>query len=339
MSVLKRPLLFFVLLLFMFLLNSLAYGNDAVYYGSGVTVYPIKNNDIQLVSEVIAITKGVECWLGRKCQSSNGLGWNVEAVLNFRNHGKKTTVQMGFPFDTDGPNDEDSKEENVPDPKFRTFINGKEAKVTRKKGWDKSPLKDLQYPIVYTFVVPFEQGETKSIRHTYSVHGTEWSTGDTEFKYILRTGALWKGLIENIKITMVLPEMSAAQIHCILPQEHKAEKRQNDIILSWEFTNIKPSFNIIAKTLFGSEPIKLNDLRTEIRDRHPSLRDECCVRYYRNMVFANYGYPFENPLPRMQFYGSGLFREKTDFNFSAITDEDRKVLDFLKACEKKCTKK
>jgi len=224
-----------VLLAFMLLpfINS-AYGNDAVYYGSGVTVYPVKHDDIQLVSEVITITRGV------------GLGWGVEAVLNFKNHGNKTSVQMGFPFDTDGPNDPDEKEENVPDPKFRTFVDGKEIKVTKKKGWSKSPLQDLNFPIVYTFSVPFEKGETKAIRHTYSVQGTDWSTGEYEFKYILKTGALWKGVIKNIKVTMILPGSSIAEITGIKPKEHKAEKKQSATVLSWEFHNIKPDFNIVA---------------------------------------------------------------------------------------------
>ncbi|MEW6713774.1 MAG: hypothetical protein AB1306_01615 [Nitrospirota bacterium] len=211
------------------------YGNDSVYYGSGVTVYPVKHDDIQLVSEVITITEGV------------GLGWGVEAVLNFKNHGSKTSVQMGFPFDTDGPRDPDEKEEDLPDPKFRTFIDNKEIRVTKKKGWSKSPLEDLDYPIVYTFTVPFEKGETKTIRHMYSVQGTIWSNGECEFQYILKTGALWKDVIKNTKIAMILPDTSIAEVIGITPQEHKKEKKQGVTVLLWEFHNIKPDFNIIAK--------------------------------------------------------------------------------------------
>jgi hypothetical protein len=213
------------------------YGNDASYYGSGVTVYPMKHDNIQLVSETITITKGI------------GLGWGVEAVLNFKNHGNKTTVQMGFPFDTDGPNDPGQTEESVPDPKFRTFINSKEIKVTKKKGWSKSPLQDLSFPIVYTFTVPFEQGETKTIRHTYSVEGTEWSTGEYEFKYILKTGALWKDKIKDIQISLILTGASNTEITEIKPKEHKKERQQGATVLSWEFHDIKPNFNIVANFL------------------------------------------------------------------------------------------
>lgn len=225
-----------LVLLFAFLFTTVnpVFGNDAVYHGSGVTVYPTKHDNIQLVSEVITITKGV------------GLGWGVEAVLNFKNHGNKTSIQMGFPFDTDGPNDPDDKEENVPDPRFRTFIDGKELKVTKKKGWSKSPWQDLSFPIVYTFTVPFERGETRSIRHTYSVRGTEWSNGEYEFKYILKTGALWKGVIESIKAIMILPGSTAAEVTTIKPLEHNRQKKQEATVLSWEFHNIKPDFNIVA---------------------------------------------------------------------------------------------
>lgn len=225
-----------LVLLFAFLLTLVnpAFGNDASYRGSGVTVYPVKHDNIQLVSEVITITKGV------------GLGWGVEAVLNFKNHGNKTSVQMGFPFDTDGPNDPGDKEENVPDPKFRTFIGGHELKVTKKKGWSKSPLQDLSFPIVYTFTVPFEKGEIKSIRHTYSVQGTEWSNGEYQFQYILKTGALWRDIIKDIRITMILPGSSIAEVTAIKPKENKRQKKQGATVLSWAFYNVKPDFNIIA---------------------------------------------------------------------------------------------
>jgi len=225
----------------LFTLVNPAFGNDSVYYGSGVTVYPVKHDDIQLVSEVITITKGV------------GLGWGVEAVLNFKNHGNKTSVQMGFPFDTDGPaepwdtdNTAQFDPKYLPNPKFRTFIKGTEIRVTIKKGWDKSPMQDLNYPIVYTFTVPFEKNETKSIRHTYSVQGTEWSTGDYEIKYILKTGALWKDVIENIKVKMILPGNSISEITEIQPKEHSSQKTKKATILSWEFKKIKPNFNIKA---------------------------------------------------------------------------------------------
>lgn len=232
-----------LLLLFAFLIALVkpAFSNDASYYGSGVTVYPIKHDNIQLVSEVITITKGV------------GLGWGVEAVLNFKNHGNKTSVQMGFPFDTYGPeepwdtdNTAQFDPQYLPDPKFRTFIDGKEVRVTRKKGWDQSPMQDLNYPIVYTFTVPFEKGETRSIRHTYSVQGIQWSTGNYEIRYILKTGALWKGAIENIKVKMILPGNTASEMTEIQPKEHSSQKTKKATILSWEFKKIKPTFNIKA---------------------------------------------------------------------------------------------
>ncbi len=210
-----------------------AYGNDAIYYGSGVTVYPTKHDSIQLVSEEIKITKGV------------GLGWGVEATLTFRNHGDKTSVQMGFPFDTYGL-EPDEKETDIPDPNFKTYINGKETKVTKRKGLSKSPFEDLNYPVVYTFSVPFEKGETKSIHHTYSVHGVEWSTGEYQFQYILKTGGLWKDKIKDIKVTMILPGNSIMEITEIKPREQKKERQQGGTVLSWEFHNIKPSFNIVA---------------------------------------------------------------------------------------------
>ncbi len=239
----KNALMVF-LFAFLFTLVNPAFGNDSSYHGSGVTVYPIKNDNIQLVSEVLTITKGA------------GLGWGVEAVLNFKNHGNKTSVQMGFPFDTDGPNDPGDREEDVPDPKFRTFVNGEETKVTKKKGWSKSPLQDLNYPIVYTFKVAFEKGESKTIRHTYSVQGTEWSNGEYEFKYILKTGALWKDNIENIKIKMILPKSSVSEITRIAPKEHKVDQDQDNNLLFWEFYDIKPDFNIVAN--FQKKRIKQN---------------------------------------------------------------------------------
>lgn len=95
--------------------------DDAIVSGNGINVFPVTSADIQLVSETINLR-----YEGRK-----DAGWQVDVTLNFQNFGPDTVVQIGFPFDAAVSGaDEDEK---LPDPNFRTYVDGKEKPVTLKE--------------------------------------------------------------------------------------------------------------------------------------------------------------------------------------------------------------
>jgi len=160
-----------------------AHADDAVYNGDGIDVYPLESADIQMVAEVITVPdKG-----GRD-------RFEVDVDMTFKNHGAQTTVQMGFPILTDWVDGERIEF----DPHLRTWVNGKEVEIIKKRGVP-NPLGKVPDPsdAVYTYPVTFGQNETIKIKHQYAVGGTFYSEGSWRFVYILRTGALWKDVIEK----------------------------------------------------------------------------------------------------------------------------------------------
>lgn len=288
----KFKLIKFVFLCFLLICSGRT--DDAVYFGDGASVFPLQSNDIQMVSEIIYI------------KYTNSKFWKVEVEEKFKNHGSATDVQIGFPFDTfeefDIPDDYTGNTENIKseyDPKFKTYINGEAVEVVSKYGL-KNPQINFHSKWVYTSDVHFDEQEEKVVRHTYVVEGESNSIGQATFKYILKTGALWKGNIENISIKLEMKDNDASVFYEISPAEHKARKEGEKISLNWEYQNLKPDFNIIISSL--RRPPTAIDGNIKLYSKNKLPDNEAYLRYMRNQVFAHYGYPFKNPFWNAHFY-------------------------------------
>ena len=316
-----------------FLLTTSGLADDAVYFGDGASVFPLRSTDIQMVSETIHIK-----FTGTTYQPR----WLVEVEEKFKNHGAAIDIQIGFPFDTyeifDFPDDYTGKDDikSEYDPQFKTYINEDPVEVVSKFGL-KNPQINFNSKWVYTSDVHFDEQEEKMVRHTYVVEGTMYSNGEATFKYILKTGALWKGNIENISIALEMKEKDALGFHSISPAEHKALREGEKLFLNWEYQNLKPDFNIIISSpqrvlksvdehikYFSSEYNYLPD-------------DKAYLRFLRNQVFAQYGYPFKNPFWNAHFYST---RYKKNLNYQR--DENFKMdkiiqehLDFISRIREK----
>jgi len=328
--------------------------NDAVFSGDGVTVFPVKAAAIQMVTDSVVIKRG------------GGLGWRVEVVATFKNFGPDAVVQVGFPFDYGTPETSDTEfEGEYPrTPDFRAFVNGKSVSVTPKRGV-LGPDSNLAYDLVYLFDVSFQRGESKTIRQTYTVGGLQNSMGGETFNYVLKTGSLWKDSIEKLSITLELDKKDVPYWHSVSPPEHKAVERDGMLQLYWSYENIKPSFDLTVEHLpcvldvlsldelqkspdfFLCELLKHPDVSVDDLLKHSDLSlDELLkrvevqlqpaeARYYRNLTYARYGYPFKNPFVRAQFYGTGNLKENPTFNASMIKPNDKKFIDYLNELEKK----
>src|SRR5512138_3713881 len=102
------------------------WADDGYYLGSGYDVYPVEHAEIQLLAETIVISQVP--YDRRKAVPGPFLGMQVEVDMTFRNTGAATRVQMGFPiFLTEDPVREI-------DTGFRTWVDGKEVRVARKRG-------------------------------------------------------------------------------------------------------------------------------------------------------------------------------------------------------------
>jgi hypothetical protein len=230
------------------------YADDSVYNGDGVDVYPLESTDIQMVAEVITVSdRG-----GRD-------RFDVDVDMMFKNHGAQTTVQMGFPILAD----EIEGEHIEFDPNFRTWVNGEEVKITKKRGI-LNPVKNYPHfsDAVYSYPVTFKQNETINIKHHYAVGGTSDSMGGWRFTYILRTGALWKDAIEKIKIIYRTSTASVHEITCTNPPEQTREQHGEDKRFVWNLTDFEPKSDFI---------ISGNVKRQPTADQTATL--ETCVDY------------------------------------------------------------
>jgi hypothetical protein len=294
-----------------------ASADDAVFRGDGATVFPVESTDIRMVSERIRL------------HYREGLGFAVDVDELFENQGPATSLTIGFPF---GSGELDLSLENSPDPAwvpesfdprqdphFQTLVDGQSIPTSLKRGAG-------GYDLVFTSSIGFKQGETKRVRHLYTVGGFSDSAGGLTFRYILKTGALWKGSIGRILIYAEIDSTKAEGIHFMSPAPLSILRVGTTILATWDLRDIKPDFDLEFRSLplflsrvamdIGSGNDIL-DLAATDRIQAEAVGSEG-QRFLRNLVLASYGYPFKDALSRAQFYESGYFKENLRFRREEI---------------------
>jgi hypothetical protein len=293
--------------------------NASVYLGDGYQVYPIQNSDVKFAAETIVITDNHAFGRDLKKLSKR---FAVDVDMTFKNHGPDTTLQMGFPVMID---DSGGRVYEI-DTRFRTWVNRKEVEVIRKQGMP-NPLKDDWHfsKTVYTYTVSFKKGETKKIKHSYNVSGTDSNTGRWELRYYLRTGALWKGVIEDFLLIYKTHIAKAKDIIGFLPREQRAVLKGNELDLFWNFKNFKPKNDFLVvggATLYNPTFLVQTSFLEDMESIKNKELTSAELRYARNKVFASYGYPFKSPFVRAQFYYPGSpYKESTSFSEKKISKE------------------
>jgi hypothetical protein len=307
--------------------------DDSVYMGSGYQVYPIQNSDVQLVAETIVITDNYA--FGR-APSFGDNRFIINVDMTFKNQGPDTTLQMGFPVMADD-------EAGEVDTHFRTWVNGKEVTITKKQGVP-NPQKDGWHfsKTVYAYAVSFKKGETKEIKHSYNVGGRDFNTGRWELRYILRTGALWKGVIEDFSLIYKTNIAKVKDIIGFLPREQRAVLKGNELDFLWNFKNYKPQNDFLViggSTRINPTLLMESSLAEDMKDITSNrtiagLLRPAELRYARNKVFASYGYPFKSPFVRAQFYYPGSpYKESASFSEKKMLKEHLAYVEFLSKLE------
>jgi len=308
-----------ILVGFLFFLPLLA--DDATYEGDGATVFPISNDQIQMLHEEVVCNGGYK--------------WVIEMTATYKNFGPATTVQMGFPFKQQLPEESDNSRNDYFDPRFKTFIDGKSIPVTPKRSREHPELKHINYPSAYTFEVHFDENEEKTIRHTYTAGGFSSSIGDYHFSYILMTGALWKDKIDRIDVEMRIAPSIGYDI--VSPPEHSCrfDEKLHQIVLSWTYTDLEPDFNIEVGRLGWFSKNATPDMKIRNSTKFINEYGEAGIRYLRNLIFAHYGYPFKNPMIRNAFYSpqAHLYTENENYSEKYISSYHMKFLEYLNFLE------
>lgn len=313
----------YILVLFTCLLPILSYADDTVYHGDGTDIYPLGSNSIQLVAETIVITDryGTE-------SSDKGKRFLVEVDMIFKNHGPNTSVQFGFPVLFWDDNADGLGRVDI-DSDFQTWVNNIEVKTVKKKGVP-NPVKFYNFSdAVFAYPVTFKAQEVKKIRHRYTVGGTANSIGEWEVEYVLRTGALWKGVIEDFKLIYKTNLKAAPETFGPLPREQKVEAVNNEIVFRWELKNFKPKKDFVVvgrSSKFQTDIESISHAEAWQIKRRTSAE----TRYLKNIIFAHYGYPFKNPFIRAQFYyPESPYKEDPSYSEKKISKEHMELINML----------
>ncbi|MCK4629989.1 MAG: hypothetical protein KAT40_01020, partial [Bacteroidales bacterium] len=217
-----------------------------IIFTAGGNVKPMNSESIKMVKEKIDITM-----LGNH--------FEVRVDYVFYNSGEKQTAIMGFPNSrgTYGGGPENLKY-GIND--FRAFDGERELKIERKGSAVTETVKT--FPVWETFMVDFEAGETKRITNIYSQEYFSEYGRSVGAKYILTTGATWKGSIDSISVNIysnsadsdfnnrtvyLLEEGGDHKWYgkdeyrlYIFPHEYIIE----DNVIKMMFTDIEPDFNL-----------------------------------------------------------------------------------------------
>lgn len=197
-------------------------------------VYPINNNDIEMVDELVNV---------------NIKESKVECSFTFRNTGEDTKVLMGFPatYSKDYTQHVPGDHENSIISHF-TAYDGKTELAVQLENEVEVNTEDSnnnKYGKWYTFEVDFKAGETKVIRNTYQFKApiTAVGPGLVLTGYILDTGAAWKGNIGHAKVIFNFEDILFTRIESVYPYDIEALTLKKDKLI-FEKSDFEPNFNL-----------------------------------------------------------------------------------------------
>lgn len=148
-----------------------------------------------------------------------GERWEADLTYVFENVGDARTLQIGLPFRLP-PDDSEHAGPGAGAPigELRTQIDNTDAPVTildevlSGDGW--------MAERTYLVEVPFEAGQTRTLRHHFEAWAGGNASGGSSFTYLLETGRGWAGPIGHVTIEFDL----GTHVPCLavsLPHEHR----------------------------------------------------------------------------------------------------------------------
>lgn len=325
-----------------------AHANDGAFYGQGATVFPVLDETIALESEVLAIEQGGPA-VGYYVDH-----WKVEVTYRFRNTADRyVEVQMGFPEWCESTPESMDRAEGSPCPgwtirDFTVQIDGKRGPKTRVKAAapGEGPLADMAYGRVYTFPVRFGPGEVKTVRHTYEHATSLTSPWCSDLTYILRTGALWKGPIGRLDITVRTHADFASPPYATewlqgtdgRPKPTITADPAGGQTLRWHAEAIEPAHDLSLTFCEPKAMIARSEAIAEVRaldEAALAAMDAERLRVLRNTVYAAYGYTFRSPELRAHFERQPWYRARADFDPKWLRPADVERVALIKKLEAK----
>ena len=309
----KHLLLIFVFLIF------LLYGNDGAYRSSGGIIYPINEETITLESEFLSF-KVVDdvCYVNIQFIFNNPLEKPKKVLTGFQAPG--SSGDLGA----------DEKTNRIE--KFKIFFENELISYTLKRAYeengelyDEKDFVQEDYEensgiYVYLFEIDFKPGEN-IVNHSYSFPASSSVLCQKSFSYILRTGAKWSGnKIKDLKVEIDMGDNQYFFVEDIFGDKAnwsiigtgkiKEEKIMDEFkmvrVLSGKlFISVKDftptkniQFGVFSEKNFGIGRILNNTMERNlfILETYDSDNDytEEQLRFFRNAIYAKYGYNFRD---------------------------------------------
>jgi len=143
----------------------------------------------------------------------------VTADFWLRNEGPATTLDVGFPCGTEQPPHD-----------LRVWEGNKELPVTVRPAW-------------FVWPMAFATEEEKRLRVTYWQRRTWRPWTSRLFRYILHTGAAWKGPIGQATIRVHFSQVPRVEPLWAVPSSYQFDGKT----VTWELTNFEPDFDLALR--------------------------------------------------------------------------------------------
>lgn len=316
---------------------TMAFGNGvAIEETPGNTVIPVQHHEIRLLKEVVTVK-----------------GQQVIAVFTYENLSTlKISLQMGFPLIKGSVSNN-----------FIVLIDGKESQITKKNATENVRLKiGGEYEFMYIWSVDFEPKEKKIIECRYPVQWGDDLGLSGSFSYIAKTGALWKGSIEQANISVELDKETSRKLHSkeyafsISPIGYKIKRKK---IIEWHFSNWTPKEDILIsyhRILRDEDPAVIEEIIglfqfkkqyegnrryytfEDLEDKRVAaddIHDRFYVKVLRNEIFARHGRTFKLKNLQRVFINQSWYKPSPNYSDKLLNEYERRNIEFILEYEKK----
>ena len=211
-------------------LSAVCLADDAALESAGGSVSLMKGHpSIRMVEESVRV-KLPEC--------------QVEAAFVFRNEGASTTVLIGFP---------EEGEDCVRLKGFKSLVDG--APITARRIMQTKPTEDSDaYEAWWVKRIPFAKGQMRTIVNRYTGGRLITGYGCTGFKYILKTGASWRGRIGRARVICDIAALRNCAPIRFTPAG--ATRTANSIV--WDLRDFKPKKDIWVQWFDGFAEVRVH---------------------------------------------------------------------------------
>lgn len=169
-----------------------AWADDGTVGPSGKGIIPLQNDQVEMVAERVDIYP-FHRWA------------YIEASFTLHNTGPATEILVGFPEEEYYPEHPEGRGQRPGTRDFTTEVDGSSLPTTYQPAAPPSePKRQGPYRTVgwHTFALSFGEGQTREVKHSYFLQPSYSSNGAQIVRYLLQTGATWKGTIGRADIVV-----------------------------------------------------------------------------------------------------------------------------------------